>query len=101
MQIGSLIITIPLSVQSLKEKRKIVKSVVERIRSRFNASAAELAAQDSKLLAIIGISVIANEGPFLDQQLDKITDFLQQDGRFYISQIHRETFYSDFELPRL
>ena len=49
MTIGLLTIIFHLhGIDSLKAKRKIVKSAVERIRSRFNASASEVGAQDSK-----------------------------------------------------
>lgn len=101
MTVGLLTIHIHLQgVGSLKGKRSIVKSLVERLRNRFNASVAEIAAQDSKQLAIVGVSVISNEGPHLDEQLDKIVNFILNDGRFYVGQIHRETFTSEIELPR-
>lgn len=82
-------------VDSLKGKRSIVKSLVERLRSRFNASVAEIAAQDSTKLAIVGVAVISNDGSHLDEQLDKIVNFTLNDGRFYVGQIHRETFTSN------
>ncbi len=102
MIVGLLTIHIHLhGVSSLKAKRSIIKSLVERLRNRFNASVAEIAAHDSKQLAIVGLSVISNEGPHLDEQLDKIVNFITNDGRFYVGQIHRETFTSNIELPRL
>ncbi|HOK95793.1 MAG TPA: DUF503 domain-containing protein [Anaerohalosphaeraceae bacterium] len=88
-------------IDSLKDKRRIIKSTVERLRSRFNISVAEIAAQDSKQLAVIGIACVSNEGPYLNEQLDKIIGFIVNDGRFFVGQIHRETFPSNYELPRL
>ena len=102
MVIGLLTINMHLEgVRSLKGKRSIVKSVVERLRNRFNASVAEIAAQDSTKLAIVGVAVISNEGSHLDEQLDKIVNFILNDGRFYVSQIHRETFTSNHDRPAL
>lgn len=102
MIIGLLTIHLHLhGVASLKVKRGIVKSVVERLRNRFNASVAETAAQDSKRLAVIGVAVISNEGTHLNEQLDKIVNFVVNDGRTVVGQIHRETFTSDAEPPRL
>lgn len=102
MVVGLLTIHIHLhGIGSLKGKRGIVKSLIERLRNRFNASVAEIAAQDSKQLAIVGVAVISNEGPHLDEQLDKIINFIVNDGRFYVGQIHRETFTSNVEPPRL
>ena len=83
---------------SLKGKRRVVKSLVERLRSRFNVSAAEVAAQDRHQLAIIGIAVISSNGSHLDEQLDKITTFIVNDGRFYVGKINRETFTTDDDI---
>ena len=95
MTIGLLTIIFHLhGIDSLKAKRKIVKSAVERLRSRFNASVAEVDAQDSKQVAVIGISVVANDGSFIDKQLDTIINFIQNDGRFYVGKIEREIFTS-------
>ncbi len=98
MTIGLLTIIFHLhGVDSLKGKRKIVKSAVERLRSRFNASVAEVDAQDSKQAAVIGIAVVANEGSFVHKQLDTIINFIQNDGRFYVGKIEREIFTSNHD----
>lgn len=100
MLIGVLTIQIHLhAVFSLKDKRRIIKSLIERLRSRFNASVSEIAAQDSKQLAIVGVSVILNDGSHLDEQLDKIASFILNDARFVTGRIQRETFTSDHDLP--
>ena len=99
MLVGLLTIHIHLQgIDSLKGKRKIVKSLIERLRSRFNASVSEVAAQDSKQLAVAGIAVVSNSGSHLDEQLDKITNFIVNDGRFYVGKINRETFTSDDDI---
>ena len=99
MLVGLLTIHIHLQgIDSLKGKRKIVKSFIERLRSRFNASVSEVAAQDSKQLAVAGIAVVSNSGSHLDEQLDKITNFIVNDGRFYVGKINRETFTSDDDI---
>jgi hypothetical protein len=79
-------------VGSLKEKRSIVKSLIGRLKSRFNISVSEVDHQDSKTSAVIGVAVISNEGRFVNEQLDKIIDFMRGDGRFYLGTIERELF---------
>jgi uncharacterized protein YlxP (DUF503 family) len=79
-------------IGSLKEKRSIVKSLVERLKSHFNASVAEVDHNDSKLSALIGISIVSNGQQFIDQQFDQIISFMRNDGRFYLGQVDRETF---------
>jgi len=98
MLVGLLTVHIHLhGIDSLKGKRKIVKSLIERLRSRFNTSVSEVAAQDSKQLAVVGIAVISNDGSHLDEQLDKIINFIVNDGRFYVGKIDREIFTSNEE----
>jgi len=81
-------------VASLKEKRSIVKSVIGRLKSRFNTSIAEVDHQDKKTSAIIAISMVCNETRFINRQFDSIIGFMQKDGRFYLGQVKRETFNS-------
>ena len=79
-------------VTSLKGKRGIVKSVIGRLKSRFNVSVSEVDHQDEKRSAVIGIALVSNETRFIDRQFDAIINFMQRDGRFYLGQIERETF---------
>ena len=79
-------------ITSLKGKRSIVKSVIGRLKSRFNISISEVGHQDSKASAVIGIAIVSNETRFIDQQFDAIITFMRNDGRFYLGQVERETF---------
>jgi uncharacterized protein YlxP (DUF503 family) len=93
MQVG--VMTAQMYMQgigSLKEKRHIVKSVIGRLRSRFNVSVSEVERQDSKTSAVLGIAVVSNERAFVDQQLDAVLNFMRNDGRFYLGEVEREIF---------
>ena len=79
-------------IASLKAKRSIVKSLIGRLKSRFNISVSEVDDQDIKTSAVIGIAVVCNERTFIDKQFDGIINFMRNDGRFYLGQIERETF---------
>ncbi len=79
-------------VTSLKDKRKIVKSLIERLKNRFNISVSEVDHNDIKTSAIIAIAVVSNNARFVNQQLDKVLDFLRNDGRFALGPVERETF---------
>ena len=81
-----------LGVTSLKGKRSIVKSLIGRLKSRFNISISEVDHQDNKTIAVIGISIVGNESRFIEKQFDSILDFMRNDGRFYLGQVERETF---------
>ena len=79
-------------ITSLKGKRGIIKSLIGRLKSRFNISVAEVEHQDSKTIAVIGIATVSNDSRFIDQQFDAIVGFMRNDGRFYLGQVERETF---------
>ena len=79
-------------IASLKQKRSIVKSLIGRLKSRFNISIAEVDHNDSKGSAVIAMAIVSNDTRFINQQLDKIIDFVNKDGRFYLGQVERETF---------
>ena len=79
-------------VTSLKQKRSIVKSVIGRLKARFNISIAEVDHNDKKTSAVIAIAIVSNDTQFIDKQFDAIIAFMQNDGRFYLGQIERETF---------
>lgn len=69
MVIGARIELFLPACQNLKEKRAIVKSVIGKLRSRFNVSAAEVAFQEQWQRTVIGIAAVANEISFLQQEI--------------------------------
>ena len=93
MTVGLLKIQIHLhGIGSLKDKRKIVKSIMGKLKAKFNLSVAEIDAQDSKALAVIGLAVVSNDSAFIHKQLDTVINFVQRDARFYMGTIEREIF---------
>jgi len=65
---------------SLKEKRMILKSVLDRIRGKFNVSAAEIGELDKWQKSICGVSMIGNEKEFVDSGLQKIVSLLEHEN---------------------
>jgi len=79
-------------ITSLKDKRRVVKSLIERLRNRYNISISEVDHNDIKTSAIIAIAIVSNDTRFINQQLDKIIAFMGRDARFTLGPIQRETF---------
>lgn len=79
-------------VTSLKEKRSIIKSLIGRLKSRFNISIAEVDHNESKQSSVVAVAMVSNDTSFIDQQFDAIINFMQKDGRFYLGKIEREMF---------
>ncbi len=64
----------------LKGKRKVVKSVIGRIRSNFNVSAAEVGANDMHQRAEIGVALVTNDSSLADSKLDQIVNMVEDMG---------------------
>ena len=74
MVVGVLRLTLHIpGAASLKDKRQVVRKVVDRLRSRFNVSVAEVGDNDIWQRARIGISAVANDHSFVNEVLDKCT----------------------------
>ena len=62
---------------SLKGKRSVVKRVVTRLQNTFNASVAEVGANDICQRAEIGIAFVGNDRRWINSRLDKILNFVE------------------------
>lgn len=73
MVIGLGVITFRLhGCRSLKEKRKIVKSIISFLRNNYNASVAEVDLNDVHQRAMIGLALVGNDRMVINSRLDKI-----------------------------
>lgn len=59
--------------ESLKDKRRVVSSVKDRLHRGHQAAVAEVAAQETLNLAVLGLAVVGSDGRHLGQVLDRIT----------------------------
>lgn len=62
---------------SLKDKRRVVKSIKDRIAHGHNVSIAEVGALDQHRLAILGIAMVANDKAYVEGALSKLVDFVR------------------------
>lgn len=63
--------------QSLKGKRKVVKSLIEKVRHRFDASIAEVEDHDLWQKAQLGVALVGNDATLLETRLDQIMRFME------------------------
>lgn len=66
--------------QSLKGKRRVLKSITARLKNKFNVSVAEVDDQDLWQLATLGICCVSNDQRFTNEVLSKIVDFITGSG---------------------
>ena len=78
---------------SLKGKRKVVKSLVEKVRHRFEASVAEVGDHDLWQKARIGVALVGNDARLLNTVLDQITKFIENQHLAEIVDSHVELCY--------
>ncbi|MBN1847332.1 MAG: DUF503 domain-containing protein [Deltaproteobacteria bacterium] len=78
MVVGTLHVTFHLhDNRSLKGKRKIVKSMVDKVKHRFNVAIAEIGSNDKWQKIELGISTIGNDRRHVDSSLMNVLDFLE------------------------
>jgi hypothetical protein len=71
--------------QSLKEKRMVVKSLRDKLRHRFEISAAEVGQQDVHQRAQLGLSFVTASRPIAQGLLEKIQDFVESNTDAVVS----------------
>jgi uncharacterized protein YlxP (DUF503 family) len=71
--IGVMILELQMNeAHSLKDKRHYVKSLKDRLRSKFNVSVAEIDFQDSWQRSVIAVATVSGDKAFATQVLDKV-----------------------------
>ena len=70
--------------RSLKGKRKVVRSMVDKVKSRFNVSIAEVGSNDKWQKIELGISAVGNDRRHIDSSLNHVLGFLDS---LYLAQI--------------
>ena len=63
---------------SLKDKRQVRRSLIDKTRARFNASVAEVGTQDSHQTLTVGISVVSGEASHARNMLDEIIRYMEE-----------------------
>jgi uncharacterized protein YlxP (DUF503 family) len=77
-------------VHSLKEKRMEVKSLLARVRSKFNVSAAEADAQDFHQTIVLSFAALAANAAQADGIMDRILQFLEENTQAEATRVRRE-----------
>ncbi|MCP4575881.1 MAG: DUF503 domain-containing protein [Deltaproteobacteria bacterium] len=78
MVVGSLKIEFLLyDNRSLKGKRKVVRSMIDKVKSKFNAAIAEVGSNDKWQKIELGVTTVGNDRRHVDSSLNHILDFLE------------------------
>jgi uncharacterized protein len=75
--------------RSLKGKRKIVKSMLDRVKHKFNVAIAEVGSNDKWQKIELGVSTVSNDRRHLDASLTNVLTFLE--SQYLAEMVHCET----------
>ena len=91
MHIGTLTVVLYLhAAESLKDKRQVVKSLIETTRQKFNISIAEVDDLDKWRRATIGIACVANDKAYVNRVLDKVLNTLESNPAVEVGEVEME-----------
>lgn len=76
--------------QSLKDKRRILKSLIQRLQNKFNISVAESGAMDSWNDSELGIVCVSNESTHANSVVSNVLNFIECDGWFEVTDTRTE-----------
>jgi hypothetical protein len=77
MVVGTLKIILHLhDNHSLKGKRKVVRSMVDKVKHKFNVSIAEVGSNDKWQRIELGVSAVGNDRRHIDSSLNNILDYM-------------------------
>lgn len=63
---------------SLKGKRQVIRSLMTRVKDRFNVSISEVGGQDLWQRTQVGICLVGNDKRFINSSLDKLIDYIER-----------------------
>ena len=81
-------------IESLKDKRRIIVSLMEKLSNKFHLSVAEVDLQDSLRLAQIGAAVVSNSRAFGEMVMQKALAFVERncEGVLEDAQVFSESY---------
>ena len=72
---------------SLKDKRQICRSLIDKARQKFNASISEVATQDLCRTLIIGVAVVSGDASHAQDSIDEIIRFMDNNADAELTEV--------------
>jgi len=74
---------------SLKDKRQVSRSLIDKARQRFNASISEVGTQDVRQTLTVGIAVVSGESAHAQISLDEIIRYMEENAEAILLSVER------------
>lgn len=75
---------------SLKDKRQVCRSIIDKTRQKFNVSVAEVDTQDIHQTLTIGISVVSGDSIHAQRSVDEVIRYMEKHADAELTGIERE-----------
>ena len=79
-------------VSSLKEKRRIIKSMTTKLKNSFNISISEVAENDTYRKAVLGAATVSNNTAFGNQVIAKVIDTVRSNPLVVLTDVQTENY---------
>lgn len=79
--------------RSLKDKRRVIKSMITRLRNKFNIAISEIEAQDMHQSAILAAVTVANDQKFVSQIISKSVRYIEENTSVVLLDYETEYFF--------
>jgi uncharacterized protein YlxP (DUF503 family) len=76
--------------QSLKSKRRVIKSLKDRVRLRFNAAIAEIGYLEEWQRSLIGVALLSNDTQYLERGSSAINRFIEETADVQLLHVDQE-----------
>jgi uncharacterized protein len=81
MHVGILSLTLSINdAMTLKDKRRLVKSLKDRLSHRFNISVAEVGSLDRIRTGELGVAMVSNDVAHVNAALDQVVNYVRNDA---------------------
>lgn len=75
---------------SLKDKRRVIKSIKDKISSRFNISVAEVGFQNEKRRSELAVAMVNSDQALIHRSIMQVLSMIETDGRCEIIDFNLE-----------
>jgi uncharacterized protein YlxP (DUF503 family) len=78
------------AARSLKDKRSAVRGLKDRLRSRFNASVAEVGYHEKWQRAVIAVCILGNDKRRLESDMSRVRQICEEAQAMQVADIHQQ-----------
>ena len=87
--VGTVELHLP-DVESLKGKRRVLKGLLQKVRQRFQVSAAEVDHQNSWQRATLAVACVSANSRHANEVISKVMDFIEDNVEGYVIDVELE-----------